>query len=327
MYDLIAIGECLIDFTPAGVNNQGIQLFGENPGGAPANVLAMYTRLGGKTGFIGRVGDDGFGKYLAKVMQNAHIDIRGMQVDKEIPTTLAFVQLDEKGDRSFSFYRKPGADIRLTKNEIPADLIDHTAIFHFGSVSLTDEPSRSTTLDTVSAARKNGSIISFDPNYRPLLWKSESKARETILSCLDKVHILKVSDEEMTLLTGETNVEKGASMLRTMGPILVVVTMGEKGAYFDAPAGTGMVPGFAVNSIDTTGAGDSFWGTLLNELMKKHSQDMNVKAIETTTADEWISMVRYANAAAALTTTKNGAIPSMPTVSEIQSILNHSLKA
>lgn len=326
MFDLIAIGECLIDFTPAGVNNQGIQLFGENPGGAPANVLAMYSRLGGKTGFIGRVGDDGFGKYLAKVMQNAHIDIRGMQVDKEIPTTLAFVQLDEKGDRSFSFYRKPGADIRLSKHEIPADIIEHALIFHFGSVSLTDEPSRSTTLEAVSDARKNGSIISFDPNYRPLLWKDESKARESILNCLDEVHILKVSDDEMTLLTGETNIEKGASKLRKMGPILVVVTMGEKGAYFDAPAGTGMVPGFSVNSIDTTGAGDSFWGTLLNEMVKKHSKDMNVEAIESITRDEWEEMVRYANAAAALTTTKNGAIPSMPTVSEIQSILDRSIK-
>jgi fructokinase len=136
-----------------------------------------------------------------------------------------------------------------------------------------------------------------------------------------------VSDDEMTLLTGETNVEKGASMLRKMGPILVVVTMGKKGAYFDAPAGTGMVPGFSVNSIDTTGAGDSFWGTLLNEMVKKHSKDMNVETIESTTVDDWISMVRYANAAAALTTTKNGAIPSMPKVSEIQNMLDKSSKA
>ena len=193
MFDVVALGESLIDFTPNGTNAQGIELFARNPGGAPANVLAMNARLGGKTAFIGKVGKDGFGDFLRQTLVESSIDVSGLVIDEKIPTTLAFVQLDSKGDRSFTFYRNPGADVMLTSAEVDRNLIDDAAIFHFGSVSLTSDPSRTATLEAARYARQQGKLVSFDPNYRPLLWEHPADAVVQMQEGVKLADLLKVS--------------------------------------------------------------------------------------------------------------------------------------
>lgn len=213
MFDIVALGESLIDFTPSGENSQGMALFARNPGGAPANVLAMAAKLGGKTAFIGKVGDDAFGAFLKKTMEDAGVDVRGLRMTREYPTTLAFVQLTPEGDRSFTFYRKPGADVMLAPAEVDRALLRDCRIFHFGSVSLTDEPCRTATLEAAREAKAAGAMISYDPNYRPFLWDSAERAREALLAALPLADIVKVSEEEMELLTGEVQLAAGADAL------------------------------------------------------------------------------------------------------------------
>ena len=205
MIDVVALGECLIDFTPNGENTQGIALFARNPGGAPANVLAMNACLGGKTAFIGKVGKDGFGDFLRQTLIDSGIDVSGLAVDEKVPTTLAFVQLDANGDRSFTFYRSPGADVMLTEAEVNTALIDDCTVFHFGSVSMTAEPCRTATLAAARYARQRGKLVSFDPNYRPLLWESTAEAVRQMQAGVELADLLKVSEEEMQLITGETD--------------------------------------------------------------------------------------------------------------------------
>ncbi|MGM9659374.1 MAG: carbohydrate kinase [Faecousia sp.] len=311
MIDLVALGEILIDFTPSGVNEQGIALFARNPGGAPANVLAMNNRLGGTSAFIGKVGADGFGRYLRQTLTGCGIDDSGLVEDTSIPTTLAFVQLNEQGDRSFSFYRKPGADLMLTASEIRRDLIDRCKIFHFGSVSLTGEPCRSACLEAAAYAKQQGKRISFDPNYRPLLWDSEVEAREQIMRGIALADILKVSEEEMQLITGTDDLEKGSRILLEMGPSLVLVTMGEKGAFYRNRIHAQLIPTYPVKAVDTTGAGDAFVGAMLWCL-----KDLPVEEIS---HSDLSRMVDFANAAGSLTTTKGGAIPALPSMEEIRS--------
>ena len=310
MIDIVALGEILIDFTPSGVNDQGIALFARNPGGAPANVLAMNNRLGGTSAFLGKVGADGFGRYLRQTLTGCGIDASGLVEDISIPTTLAFVQLNEQGDRSFSFYRKPGADLMLTASEIRRDLIDQCKIFHFGSVSLTGEQCRSACLEAAAYAKQQGKRISFDPNYRPLLWDSEAEAREQIMRGIALADILKVSEEEMLLITGTDDLEKGSAMLLEMGPSLVLVTMGEKGAFYRNRTHVQMIPTYPVKAVDTTGAGDAFVGAMLWCL-----KDLPVEEISHRDLSQ---MVDFANAAGSLTTTKGGAIPAQPTLEEIR---------
>ena len=202
MFDIVALGESLIDFTPSGENSQGMALFARNPGGAPANVLAMAAKLGGKTAFIGKVGDDAFGAFLKKTMEDAGVDVRGLRMTREYPTTLAFVQLTPEGDRSFTFYRKPGADVMLAPAEVDRALLRDCRIFHFGSVSLTDEPCRTATLEAAREAKAAGAMISYDPNYRPFLWDSAERAREALLAALPLADIVKaVSYTHLTLPT------------------------------------------------------------------------------------------------------------------------------
>ena len=210
MFDVVALGESLIDFTPNGTNAQGIELFARNPGGAPANVLAMNARLGGKTAFIGKVGKDGFGDFLRQTLVESSIDVSGLVIDEKIPTTLAFVQLDSKGDRSFTFYRNPGADVMLTSAEVNRNLIDDAAIFHFGSVSLTADPSRTATLEAARYARQQGKLVSFDPNYRPLLWEHPADAVVQMQEGVKLADLLKVSEEEMQLITNESDLARGS---------------------------------------------------------------------------------------------------------------------
>ncbi len=263
MFDVVALGESLIDFTPNGTNAQGIELFARNPGGAPANVLAMNARLGGKTAFIGKVGKDGFGDFLRQTLVESSIDVSGLVIDEKIPTTLAFVQLDSKGDRSFTFYRNPGADVMLTSAEVNRNLIDDAAIFHFGSVSLTSDPSRTATLEAARYARQQGKLVSFDPNYRPLLWEHPADAVVQMQEGVTLADLLKVSEEEMQLITNESDLARGSQALLEMGPSLVLVSLGAKGAYYRNAVGAGHLPTYDVPTVDTTGAGDAFMGAIL----------------------------------------------------------------
>lgn len=313
MYDVVALGESLIDFTPSGKNDLGMSLFACNPGGAPANVLAMNTKLGGKTAFIGKVGKDDFGQFLKSSMVQAGIDVSALVMTGEVNTTLAFVQLNEKGDRSFSFYRKPGADICLRTDEVNRTLLQNCKIFHFGSVSLTDEPCRSTTLEAAKIAKASGAIISFDPNYRPLLWDDENRAKTEILNALPLADLVKISEEEMTLLTSETDLKAGAKKLARYGAALVMVTLGPKGAFYDTENVCGTVPTYDVETVDTTGAGDAFWGTLLHCIRGKTLAEL--RALPNT---EWKRITALSNAAGSLTTIKKGAIPAMPTLQQVE---------
>lgn len=288
MFDVVALGESLIDFTPNGTNAQGIELFARNPGGAPANVLAMNARLGGKTAFIGKVGKDGFGDFLRQTLVESGIDVSGLVIDEKIPTTLAFVQLDSKGDRSFTFYRNPGADVMLTSAEVNRNLIDDAAIFHFGSVSLTADPSRTATLEAARYARQQGKLAD----------------------------LLKVSEEEMQLITNESDLARGSQALLEMGPSLVLVSLGAKGAYYRNAVGAGHLPTYDVPTVDTTGAGDAFMGAIHYQLRGKDAEDLR-----TLPAFELEEIVRFGNAAGSLTTTKGGAIPAMPSMVEIQNCI------
>lgn len=312
MIDIVSLGEILIDFTPNGTNEQGIALFARNPGGAPANVLAMNSKLGGTSAFIGKIGNDAFGAYLKDTLNSHNIDTSGLVTDSEVPTTLAFVQLDKSGDRSFSFYRNPGADMMLNTNEVKKELINDCKIFHFGSISLTDEPCRKATFDSVAYAKEHGKIISFDPNYRPLLWKDKAESIKIITKAIAFSDILKVSEEEMYLITNETNLELCSEKLLNMGPSLVLVSLGEKGACFRNKKHFGIFPTYNVNAVDTTGAGDAFVGAMLWQI-----KDFNLCEISNMNLAENIN---FANAAGSLTTTQRGAIPALPTIDEIKKI-------
>lgn len=321
MFDVVALGESLIDFTPSGLNSEGMLMFARNPGGAPANVLAMNAKLGGKTAFIGMVGSDDFGIFLKQTMENAGIDCSGLRFSDSVPTTLAFVHLNEKGDRSFSFYRKPGADIMLTWDDVDKKILENCRIFHFGSVSLSDEPSRTATLEAAKYAKAQNALISYDPNYRPLLWESEEKAIEAMKLPLKYTDILKVSEEEMELLTGEKTLEKGAEILAAYGISVVVITLGPDGAYYYTKGGKGNSKAFDVKTVDTTGAGDSFLGSLHYNLTGKTLDEIN-----RLNAEEWKEIIQFSNAAGSLVTTKMGAIPAMPTMEQIKSCISGRFK-
>lgn len=316
MYDVIALGEVLIDFTPSGVNDQGCLLFARNPGGAPANVLAANSRLGGKTALIGKVGDDLFGRFLAQTLAEAGIDTRGLVLDGKVHTTLAFVQLRADGERDFGFYRDPGADTCLCPEEVDRSLVEQGDIFHFGSLSLTHEPARTATHFALEHARKRGKLISYDPNYRPPLWPDEHTAVEAMVSCLPYADLVKVSEEEMVLLTGETDLEQGSLRLAEQGPGLVLVSRGAAGCYYRRGTDCGQVPAFRVTAVDTTGAGDAFLGAVHVGLRGKGRADLQYLPVE-----QLEDILRFANAAGALTTTKPGAIPALPTREEIESLL------
>ncbi|QCX34396.1 carbohydrate kinase [Caloramator sp. E03] len=319
MFDVAALGELLIDFTPAGVSNTGNDLFQKNPGGAPANVLVAVSRLGKKTAFVGMVGKDQFGFFLRDVLKDNGVDVSGLKFSENVNTTLAFVHLDKNGDRSFSFYRNPGADMMLKEEDLNYEVIDNSNIFHFGSISMTDEPSRSATLKAVEAAKNKGAIISYDPNLRPPLWKSLKDAKERIIEGLRYADILKVSDEEMEFITGTRDLQEGSSILYKMGIKLVLVTLGEDGCFYKYKKEIGKIDGFRVKVIDTTGAGDAFLGGVLYKICQKGICD--ISSIE---KSEMEDIIRFANCVGALATTKKGAIPAMPTLNEVLDIMNFS---
>ena len=314
MPQIVALGELLIDFTPVGVNDVGIAVYERNPGGAPANVLAMASKLGSSTAFIGKVGNDSFGRYLKSVLVNSNIDTSGLLLSDEYKTTLAFVNLDENGDRDFDFYRGQGADTMLRPEEIDSNIFDECELFHFGSVSLTCEPSRSATIAAAREARRRGKRISFDPNYRQPLWRSEAEAKEEILKVVPLANILKVSEEEMVLLTGVNDLEQGAAILSEMGPEIVLVSRGSSGAFYYTKDYCAALPTYAVDTIDATGAGDVFLGVILNRLLGSASY-RETGIIGQTELNE---IVDFANAAGSIATTRYGAIPSFPDLKEIE---------
>lgn len=315
MYDVVALGELLIDFTPLGESDRGYPVFECNPGGAPTNVLACLAKLGKRTAFIGKVGDDDFGRFLHTVLVERGISTKGLVFDLEVTTTLAFVHLQPDGERSFSFFRNPGADTRLQPEDVNEALFD-AQIFHFGSLSLTHEPARSATLAGLELARRRNLLVSYDPNLRPLLWPNLEEARTRILSVMDQVDIVKLSREELEFLTGSNDLERSSDRFRQeYGIRMLLVTLGREGCWYRMGDLSGYIPGFEVNSIDTTGAGDAFLGGMLFQVLQRD------KDLEEWTAEEMDESVEFANAVGALVTTRRGAIPAMPTLREVQQLL------
>lgn len=312
IYDIAVFGEILIDFTSQGLGEDGQMLYARNPGGAPANVAVAARRLGAHTAFLGKAGKDMHGEFLQSVLHKEHVDTAGMILDERYFTTLAFVEVNESGERTFSFARKPGADTRIQKEEIDVDVLDNTNIFHVGSLSLTDQPARDTTFYAVKRAKNKGSIISYDPNYRASLWSNEETAKCHMRSLVPYVDLMKISDEETALLTGYSDVSEAAEELYRQGVKVIAVTLGGKGAYIYCKEGGCMVPGFTVTQIaDTNGAGDSFWGGFLYKL--SNSQ----KRISELTLGELKEYARFGNAVASLCVEKKGAIPAMPELPQV----------
>lgn len=311
MKDIVAIGEVLVDLTQTGMNQLGVGQYAANPGGAPANLAVAASRLGARTAFVGKVGRDAFGNYLRAVLNENHVDTTGLLTDEREHTTLAVVSVDETGERSFTFYRDPSADVNLDAREIPEDLLKNTRVLHFGSVSLTAEPARSATLYAAKKARENGCLVSYDPNYRASLWESPEEAVREMKDALPLCDILKISDEELPLLTGTDDPVEGSRILAGLGIRLIFITLGASGAFFRLGEDTGSVPGIKVKVGDTNGAGDTFFGAALSKLVKEDLNKLTLNRVE--------EIAAFANKAASITTSRHGAIPAMPRLEEIES--------
>ena len=315
-YDVLALGELLIDFTENAVSGQGNPLFEANPGGAPCNVLAMLSKLGKRCAFVGKVGDDLFGRMLRDTVRSVGISTDHLYLDSSCNTTLAFVKTAQNGDRDFSFYRNPGADMMLTADEIPVEAIADLKMFHFGTLSMTHEGVRRATVRALDIAEKSGCILSFDPNLRPPLWSSLEDARAQIAYGLGRCHILKIADNELEFMTGTQDFDRGAAMLMERYPNIKIlnVTAGAGGSYCYAFGHRVFVPGFCLGgTIETTGAGDTFCACVLNYVLEHGMDDL--------TEAQLTEMLRFANAAAYLVTTKKGALRSMPQRQQVEAIL------
>ena len=316
-FDVIALGELLIDFTQNGVSEQGNPLLEVNPGGAPCNVLAMLQKLGKSTAFVGKVGDDMFGRQLREVAGAAGIDLTHLAMDPAAHTTLAFVQTFANGDRDFSFYRDPGADMLLTADEVPADNIARCRIFHFGTLSMTHPDVREATKKAVACAKSASVLVSFDPNLRPPLWKDLEDAKTQISWGLGQCDVLKIADNELEFMTGQTDFDKGAAILQKQYPNirLLNVTAGADGSYSYYEGKRVFVPAVRLGgTIETTGAGDPFCACVLNFVLEH--------GIDGLTGDALSAMLRFANAAAYIVTTRKGAIRSMPERADVERLLD-----
>ena len=316
MTQIMTLGEVLIDLTQTGTDNKGIPQFAAFPGGAPANVAVAASRLGAKAGFIGKIGKDAFGEQLRGTLETDQVDTSFLFEAENVPTTLAIVSVDECGERSFSFYRDPGADTQLTKKEATAFLSSELPfILHFGSLSLTAEPSRRAALSAAQRARGEGVLISYDPNYRAALWDSEEEAVRWMKAPLDMVDILKISDEELLLLTGTDDLEEGSRRLGEHGISLIMITLGSEGVFYrrkgdsDKDDLRGIVPAEKVSVVDTNGAGDTFLGAVLAQIANSRNIPEGRATLE--------EILTFANRAAALTCSRPGAIPAMPTAEEL----------
>ena len=310
MYDVVALGELLIDFAQQSVDESGYPTMAAHPGGAPGNFLAALNQYGASTAFLGKVGDDTFGRLLIGTLKEAGIETRGIVVDPTVFTTLAFVTFKD-GDRSFSFARKPGADTMLRFDEVDLSLIDQTKVFHFGSLSLTGEPVRTATRQAIAYAKERGKLITYDPNLRPPLWDSQEQAREEILWGLHQADVVKISDEEVTFLWNCDEEEGARKLLEECGVKLAMVTLGPKGCYLRNRNGSVTVSSPKVKPIDTTGAGDIFGGSAVSRLLKlgKAPEDLDQAELE--------GIARFASTAASLSTEHPGGIPSIPAESVV----------
>ena len=311
-YDVVALGELLIDFAPHSVNEGGYPVLSANPGGAPGNFLAALNMYGCKTAMIGKVGDDMFGRLLVRTLQDAGIETKGVVMDKNQFTTLAFVSLDKSGNRDFSFARKPGADTCLTSDEINESLITDARVFHFGTLSLTNEPAASATRKAIELAKKHGLIISLDPNLRKPLWQNEADAKAAMEWSLRQADIVKISDEEIEFLWGLSPEAGGKKLLNEYGVSLAYITLGPKGCYavtashsvtVNSPAG--------IRVMDTTGAGDIFGGSAMSQFLQYKKSPADLSEAELT------QIVRFACTAASLSTQKHGGITSVPDKQEV----------
>lgn len=317
-YDVVALGELLIDFTENGLSEQGNPLLEANPGGAPCNVLSMLQKLGDKTAFIGKVGNDGFGHLLTKAVQEQGIDTTGLVYDNDVHTTLALVLKKENGDRDFAFYRNPGADMNLKEEEVNESLIASSSIFHFGTLSLTDESVKNATQKAVKVAKENGLTITFDPNLREPLWKSLEEAHEQVAWGLQQADVVKISDNEITWFTGMDNYDEGIAFLQKEYPNLKLICLsmggdGSKAVYRDIHVA---YPAFLQEAtIETTGAGDTFCACMIHTVLENGIDHLDEEKLK--------EMLKFANAAASLVTTKKGALRVMPTKEEVETFIEN----
>lgn len=308
---ITSIGEILIDLTQTGVTPSGVPEYAAYPGGAPANLAVAAARLGADTAFIGKVGQDRFGDLLRRTLVENNVDASCLYTDSTENTTVAVVSLDEQHERSFTFYRSPGADACLTQEEAVAGLAKHPRLLHFGSVALTKDPAQSAVLMAAAMARRLGALVTFDPNYRANLWPSPADAVYQIKQALPLCDIIKLSEDELTLLTGTSDLEKGSAQLMEYGIILVLVTLGEKGAFYRYRNKTGYVSGVPCQVADTNGAGDSFFAAVLAKLSKMDlSTPIPISQME--------EIIAFANKVASITVSRSGAIPAMPTLAEVE---------
>ena len=311
MTDITAIGEILIDLTQTGKNDANVPLFAANPGGAPANVAVAAARLGSRTAFIGKTGNDGFGSYLRQVLEENGVDHSGLQT-AEGPTTMAIVSVDETGERSFRFIR--GADCEMVPEDVDEALAQSSKVLHFGSVSLTQGVARSATIFTARAAHKAGVLVSYDPNYRPALWANQAEAAEWMTIPLPLVDIIKLSEEELPLLTGTRDLDEGTRLLEARGIRLILVTLGSEGVFCRWQGDSWSQPGEKVRVADTNGAGDTFFGAVLSRLCQREGK----KPLEDLSAGGLQEILTFANRAASITCSRSGAIPAMPTLEEMK---------
>lgn len=316
-YDVVALGELLIDFTENAISPQGNPMLEANPGGAVCNVLSMLERLGKKTAYIGKVGDDGFGHQLERAIAEQGIALDGLVFDKEVHTTLAIVTKTADGDRDFSFYRKPGADVNLKPEEVNEELIKEAKVFHFGTLSLTDEPAKSATQKALQVAKENGCIITFDPNLREPLWDSLEDAKREVGYGMSLCDAVKISDNEIQWFTGKENYDEGIAVLRETYPNLklVCLTLGSEGSwayYKDLKVEKSAYK--ATGDIETTGCGDTFCGSMINAILETGIDNFDEKSLG--------DMLMFGNAAASIVATRKGALRVMPNKDEVLALIN-----
>jgi fructokinase len=315
--DIICLGELLVDMFPAELGRRlaEVSAFRPVPGGAPANAAVAAARLGARSAFIGKVGDDAFGHHLADVLKQQGVDIRGMRFDEKARTTMAFIAKPDENTSEFIFYRNPGADTLLRADELDRQLLQSTRAFHFGSLSLTDEPSRSAAMEAVRIAHQAGALISFDVNYRPSLWTGPAEAYDRVMAMVPYVNLLKVNEVELALLTGSDDLDVASRTLLQQGPELCVVTLGPKGSFFQVAEGGEHIPGFAVHTVDATGCGDAFIAGLLWQLVASGNWRDQLSPASLR------KILRYANAVGALTAQTQGVIPALPTAAAVDEFL------
>lgn len=319
-YNITAFGEILIDFTNVGISKEGQKLFAQNAGGAPANVLVCATKLGSKTAFLGKVGDDMHGQFLKQTLLNEQVNVDGLILDQQYFTTLAFVDINEQGERSFSFARKHGADTFMYPEDMELSILQNSTIFHIGSLSLTTELGIKTTMYGIEKAKEAGCLISYDPNYRSSLWESVEDAKREMRSIIPYTDIMKISDEECELLTGEQEPKLAASRLNEQGVSIVCVTLGAKGALLSMGGTSVVVEGFhPVKVEDTTGAGDSFWGAFLSKVSEDIQNGLEI------TLENAETYVRYGNGTASLCVEESGAIRAMPTKEQVEKRMQNNV--